>query len=316
MSRKDVTGKIKLNRFDELFGAGTAEMVNEGDSEIKEIPLSELHEFKNHPFKVRSDGELAEMIESVRQHGVLVPGIARTRPEGGYEIIAGHTRRHICEIVGLKTMPMFVREMNDDEACVIMVDSNIQRENILPSEKAKAYKMKYEAMKNQGLPGNSLKSIGEENGENYKAVQRYIWLARLNSELLQMLDNKQLGLVQGVSISALNEEDQAIVHKVLLELKVKLSTTQAATVKQLGMDGKLTEETLTHYLQSAGKGSASKKLAISRNRLESYFAPEYSEQEMTEVIFRLLEEWKKRESGINYEERQVQGLIKLYCLAT
>ena len=108
MSRKDVTGKIKLNRFDELFDAGAAEMVNEGDSEIKEIPLSELHEFKNHPFKVRSDGELAEMIESVRQHGVLVPGIARTRPEGGYEIIAGHTRRHICEIVGLKTMPMFV----------------------------------------------------------------------------------------------------------------------------------------------------------------------------------------------------------------
>lgn len=301
MSRKDVTGKIKLNKFDELFGA-TTEAVREGDSEIKEIPLSELHEFKNHPFKIRSDEELSEMIESVRQHGVLVPGIARTRPEGGYEIIAGHTRRHICEIVGLKTMPMFVREMNDDEACVIMVDSNIQRENILPSEKARAYKMKYEAMKNQGLPGNSLKSIGEENGENYKAVQRYIWLARLNSELLQMLDNKQLGMVQGVSISALNEEDQAIVHKVLWKLKVKLSTTQAATVKQLGMDGKLTEETLTHYLQSAGKGSASKKLSISRNRLESYFAPEYSEQEMTEVIFQLLEEWKERESGMNNEE--------------
>lgn len=306
MSRKDVTGNIKLNRFDELFGIGTTETVRDGDSEIKEIPLSELHEFKNHPFKIRPDAELAEMIESVRLHGVLVPGIARTRPEGGYEIIAGHTRRHICKIVGLKTMPMFVREMNDDEACVIMVDSNIQRENILPSEKAKAYKMKYEAMKNQGLPGNSLKSIGEENGENYKAVQRYIWLARLNPGLLQMLDNKQLGLVQGVSISALNEEDQAVVHKVLWKMKVKLSVTQAATVKQLGMDGKLTEEALKHYLQSAGEGSAPKKLAISRNRLESYFAPEYSEQEMTEVIFRLLEEWKEREAGMSDEERRVQ----------
>lgn len=170
MSRKNVAGNIKLSRFDELFGATGTETVQERDSEIMEIPLSELHEFKNHPFKVRPDEELAEMIESVRQHGVLVPGIARKRPEGGYEIIAGHTRRHICEIVGLKTMPMFVRDLNDDEACVIMVDSNIQRENILPSEKAKAYKMKYEAMKNQGLPGNSLKSIGEENGENYKAV--------------------------------------------------------------------------------------------------------------------------------------------------
>ena len=304
MSRKDVMGKVKLNRFDELFGASAAEVAQGGDSEIKEIPLSELHEFKNHPFQVRSDKELAEMIESVRQHGILVPGIARTRPEGGYEIIAGHTRRHICEIVGLKTMPMFVREMSDDEACVVMVDSNIQRENILPSEKAKAYKMKYDAMKNQGLPGNSLKSIGEENGENYKAVQRYIWLARLNAELLQMLDNKQLGLVQGVSISALNEDDQKIVHKVLCEMKIKLSTAQAAMVKQLGTDGRLTEEILTHYLQSAGKGSGSKKLAISRDRLESYFAPEYSEQEMTEVIFRLLEEWKKREPETNAEERR------------
>ncbi len=304
MSRKDVMGKVKLNRFDELFGASAAEVVQGGDSEIKEIPLSELHEFKNHPFQVRSDKELAEMIESVRQHGILVPGIARTRPEGGYEIIAGHTRRHICEIVGLKTMPMFVREMSDDEACVVMVDSNIQRENILPSEKAKAYKMKYDAMKNQGLPGNSLKSIGEENGENYKAVQRYIWLARLNAELLQMLDNKQLGLVQGVSISVLNEDDQKIVHKVLCEMKIKLSTAQAAMVKQLGTDGRLTEEILTHYLQSAGKGSGSKKLAISRDRLESYFAPEYSEQEMTEVIFRLLEEWKKREPETNAEERR------------
>lgn len=299
MSRKNVAENIKLSRFDELFGATGTETVQERDSEIKEIPLSELHEFKNHPFKVRPDEELAEMIESVRQHGVLVPGIARKRPEGGYEIVAGHTRRHICEIVGLKTMPMFVRDMNDDEACVIMVDSNIQRENILPSEKAKAYKMKYEAMKNQGLPGNSLKSIGEENGENYKAVQRYIWLARLNPGLLHMLDSKQLGLVQGVSISALNEEDQKTVHKVLWKLKVKLSAKQAATVKQLGMDGKLTEETLMHYLQSAGKGSIAKKLTISRDRLESYFDPEYSEQEMTEVIFRLLEEWKR--NGGNHE---------------
>ena len=306
MSRKDVMGKVKLNRFDDLFSASAAETVQGGDSEIKEIPLSQLHEFKNHPFKIRPDKELAEMIESVRQHGILVPGIVRTRPEGGYEIIAGHTRCRICEIVGLKSIPMFVRDMSDDEACVVMVDSNIQRENILPSEKAKAYKMKYEAMKNQGLPGNSLKSIGEENGENYKAVQRYIWLARLNPELLAMLDNRQLGMVQGVSISALDEEDQKTVYKVLRTWKIKLSTEQAATVKQLGMDGKLTEETLTRYLRSAGKESRPKKLAISRDRLESYFAPEYSEQEMTDVIFRLLEEWKKREPETNAEERQVQ----------
>lgn len=304
MSRKDVMGKVKLSRFDELFGSQTTEDVDEKNSEIREIPLSELHEFKNHPFQIRPDEELEEMTESVRQHGILVPGIARIRPEGGYEIIAGHTRRHICELVGLETMPMFVRDMNDDEACVVMVDSNIQRENILPSEKAKAYKMKYDAMKNQGLPGNSLKSIGEENGENYKAVQRYIWLARLNDGLLQMLDNKQLGLVQGVSISSLGEEEQETVYTVLQKLNVKLSTTQAEAVKRLGMEGKLTEESLTSYLASAGKGKAPKKLAISRDRLENYFAPEYSEQEMTEVIFRLLEEWKQQQS-----EQETERLV-------
>jgi ParB family chromosome partitioning protein len=136
-------------------------------------------------------------------------------------------------------------------------------------------------------------------------VQRYIWLARLNDGLLQMLDNKQLGLVQGVSISSLGEEEQEMVHRVLQRLKVKLSTTQAATIKQLGIDGKLTEETLIHYLQSAGKENVAKKLAISRDRLENYFAPEYSEQQMTEVIFRLLEEWKQRQSESENEERRV-----------
>ena len=308
MSSNTKTGsasKIKMESFDDLFGGSGAQEI--GAEQIINAPLADLHEFKDHPFKVLDDEKMEETTESIRLYGVLVPGIARPRAGGGYELIAGHRRKHGSERAGKTEMPIIVRNYSDDEATIIMVDSNIQREDILPSEKAKAYKMKYEAMKNQGLPGNSLKSIGEENGENYKAVQRYIWLARLNAGLLQMLDNKQLGLVQGVSISALSEEDQATVHKVLWKLKIKLSTTQAATVKQLGVDGKLTEETLTHYLQSAGKGNASKKLAISRNRLESYFAPEYSEQEMTEVIFRLLEEWKKRESGMNNEERQVQG---------
>ena len=179
MSRTKALEKVKLTRFDDLFGGKEAEPAVEA-GEVKQIPISELHEFHNHPFQIRSDEELEEMIESVRQHGVLVPGIVRPRKEGGYEIIAGHTRRHVCELLGIDIMPVFVKNLDDDEASLIMVDSNIQRENILPSEKAKAYKIKYDAMKNQGKEGNSLQKMSEESGENYKSIQRYIWLARLN----------------------------------------------------------------------------------------------------------------------------------------
>ena len=164
MSRKNVVGNIKFSHFDDLFG----EPDSVRESDIVEIPLTELYGFKNHPFKIRSDEELSEMIDSVRKYGVLVPGIARERKKGRYEIVAGHTRKHICELVGIKTMPMVIREMDDNEACLVMVDSNLQREHILPSEKAMAYRMKYDALKNQGLPGNSLKYLEKENKENYK----------------------------------------------------------------------------------------------------------------------------------------------------
>lgn len=147
MSRTKALENVKLTSFDDLFGGNKMEKTAEA-GDVKEIPLSELHEFHNHPFQIRSDEELAEMIESVREHGVLVPGIVRKHKEGGYEIIAGHTRKHVCEILGFETMPVFVKEMDDDEASLVMVDSNIQRENIRPSEKAKAYKIKYDAMKN------------------------------------------------------------------------------------------------------------------------------------------------------------------------
>ena len=179
------------------------------------------------------------MIESVRQHGVLVPGIVRSRKEGGYEIIAGHTRRHVCELLGIDTMPVFVKDLDDNEASLIMVDSNIQRENILPSEKARAYKIKYDAMKNQGKEGNSLQKMSEESGENYKSIQRYIWLARLNDNLLGMVDNKKLGFIQGVSLSVLSNKEQEMVYDAICRYEKKLSTVQANTIKQLSADGKL-----------------------------------------------------------------------------
>ena len=292
-SRTKVLENVKLTSFDDLFGGNKMEKTAEA-GDVKEIPLSELHEFHNHPFQIRSDEELAEMIESVREHGVLVPGIVRKHKEGGYEIIAGHTRKHVCELLGFETMPVFVKEMDDDEASLVMVDSNIQRENIRPSEKAKAYKIKYDAMKNQGKAGNSLKMMSEESGENYKLIQRYIWLARLNDDLLALVDNKQLGMVQGVSLSVLQEKEQEAVYDAICRHKMKLSTVQANTIKQLSVDGKFNEQILERYLTSAQKQKRKKEITLKNERLSEYFEEETTEEEMMNIIFELLETWKRK----------------------
>ena len=200
MSKIGSAAKVKLNSFDDLFGTDQPQA---GTEQVQEIALSELHEFKGHPFKVLDDEKMQETIESVREHGVLMPGIARPRAEGGYEIIAGHRRRHACELVGLETMPMFIRDYTDDEATIIMMDSNIQREDILPSEKAKAYRMKYDAMKHQGsrTGGLTLEELGENAGESAKTVQRYIWISRLSEPLLDMVDLGKIGILQSVAMS-------------------------------------------------------------------------------------------------------------------
>ena len=300
MSRTKALENVKLTSFDDLFGGKNIEKAAEA-GDVKEIPLSELHEFHNHPFQIRSDEELAEMIESVREHGVLVPGIVRKHKEGGYEIIAGHTRKHVCEILGFETMPVFVKEMDDDEASLVMVDSNIQRENIRPSEKAKAYKIKYDAMKNQGKVGNSLKMMSEESGENYKLIQRYIWLARLNDDLLALVDNKQLGLVQGVSLSVLQEKEQEEVYDAICRHKMKLSTVQANTIKQLSVDGKFNEQILERYLTSAQKQKRKKEITLKNERLSEFFEEETTEEEMMNIIFELLETWKRKKGSAQNE---------------
>lgn len=300
MSRTKVLENVKLTSFDDLFGGNKMEKAAEA-GDVKEIPLSELHEFHNYPFQIRSDKELAEMIESVREHGVLVPGIVRKRKDGGYEIIAGHTRKHVCEILGFETMPVFVKEMDDDEASLVMVDSNIQRENIRPSEKAKAYKIKYDAMKNQGKAGNSLKMMSEESGENYKLIQRYIWLARLNDDLLALVDNKQLGLVQGVSLSVLPEKEQSMVYDAICRHKMKLSTVQANTIKQLSVDGKFNEQILERYLTSAQKQKRKKEITLKNERLSEFFEEETTEEEMMNIIFELLETWKRKKGSAQNE---------------
>ena len=215
MSRTKALEKVKLTRFDDLFGGKEAEPAVEA-GEVKQIPISELHEFHNHPFQIRSDEELEEMIESVRQHGVLVPGIVRPRKEGGYEIISGHTRKHVCEVLGLETMPVFVKEMDNDEASVVMVDSNIQREELLISEKAFAYKMKYEALKRQGKRSDltscqvgkklAAEEVSQNTGDSSRQILRYIHLTELIAELLELADEKKLPFNTAVEVSYLRSE--------------------------------------------------------------------------------------------------------------
>lgn len=288
-SKAGSASKVKINTFDDLFGG--ADTVAGNGEQVTEVALSDLYEFKGHPFKVLDDDKMKETVESIQNYGVLMPGIARPRAEGGYEIIAGHRRKHGCELAGLTTMPVFIRNYTDDEATVIMVDTNIQREDILPSEKAKAYAMKYEAIKHQGKKGNgnSLDEVGEAAGESGKTVQRYIWLARLSEELLGMVDKKKLGLVQGVDISFLSEEAQQWVEAVIEDSGVNVSTVQSAKLKEYGKKGELTMPMVKLILTE--DKPKERKFTMKADRLSRYFPDDFSDDEIENVIYGLLEEW-------------------------
>ena len=292
MNKRGSADKIKLSSFDDLFGTQEA---STGTEQVQEIPLCELHEFRGHPFKVLDDEKMQETVESIKNYGVLMPGIARPRAEGGYEIIAGHRRRHGCELAGLSTMPMFVRDYTDDEATIIMVDTNIQREDILPSEKARAYSMKYEAMKHQGKKGagNSLDEVGEAAGESGKTVQRYIWLSRLSDELLEMVDKKKIGLVQGVDISFLTEQAQEWVQVIMEETGTNISTVQSAKLKEYGKKGELTMPMVRLILTE--EKPRERKVTLKAEKISRYFPEEYSESEIEKVIIELLEAWQKKQ---------------------
>ena len=283
--------KIKMESFDDLFG-GNAEQGN-GTEQIINAPLAELHTFKDHPFRVEDDEKMEETTESIRQYGVLVPGIARPRAGGGYEIIAGHRRKRGSELAGKTEMPVIVRNYTDDEATIIMVDSNIQREDILPSEKARAYKMKYEAMKHQGKKSgkNTLDEVGEAAGENAKKVQRYIWLSRLSDELLIMVDNKKLGFSQGVDISFLTEEAQQWVQAVIEEQGCSVSMVQSAQLKEYGKTGELTYAMVRMLLTE--EKPKERKITIKSDKIGRYFSDSYSNEEIENIIISLLDKWKE-----------------------
>ena len=289
-SKAGSASKVRLNSFDDLFGGAE----NTAGEQIISAKLSDLHTFKGHPFRVLDDEKMEETTESIGKYGVLVPGIVRPRAGGGYEIIAGHRRKRGSERAGLDTMPVIVRNYTDDEATIIMVDSNIQREDILPSEKAKAYAMKYEAMKHQGSRGGStLDEVGEAAGESGKTVQRYVWLARLSDELLGMVDAKKIGIAQGVDISFLSEEQQQYVTVILQETGASVSNAQAAKLKEYGKNGGLTLEMVRLILEQ--EKPKERKVTIKSDKINKYFPEEYSNDDIESVIIRLLEEWKGKQ---------------------
>lgn len=294
MSSNTKTGsasKIKMESFDDLFGGSSAQEI--GAEQIINAPLADLHEFKDHPFKVLDDEKMEETTESIRLYGGLVPGIARPRAGGGYELIAGHRRKHGSERAGKTEMPIIVRNYSDDEATIIMVDSNIQREDILPSEKAKAYKMKYEAMKHQGKKSgkNTLDEVGEAAGENAKKVQRYIWLSRLSDELLEMVDSRKLGFSQGVDISFLPEEAQQWVEVIIEEQGCNVSTVQSGKLKEYGKSGELTFAMVRLILTE--EKPKERKVTLKADKISKYFSDSYSNEEIENIIISLLDKWRE-----------------------
>ena len=294
-------------------GAKTAAAAQE--DKITLLPLSELHDFPNHPFKVRDDEAMQETAESIRQYGVLVPAIVRPREDGGYEIIAGHRRRHGSELAGLSAMPCIVRQMDDDTATILMVDSNIQRENILPSERAQAYKMKLEAIRRKaGRPAKETENLPEENcdqvghnfdgkrsveivadeaGESKSQVQRYIRLTELTPELQQMVDEKKIGMTPAVEISYLKPEEQQMLLTAIDSEQATPSLSQAQRMKKLSRDGKLNDDTMLDIMMEQKKPEGY-NVVLSADKLRKYFPRSYTPQKMEETILKLLDAWLRK----------------------
>ena len=259
--------------------------------QVKNIPIEDLYQFKDHPFRVLDDEKMQETVESILQHGVLVPGLARPREGGGYEIIAGHRRTRGAELAGKTEVPFLVRNYTDDEATIIMVDSNIQRENLLPSEKAFAYKMKNDALKHQGKKSDksTYELVGDKAGDNAKTVQRYIRLTELYSGLLGMVDSNKLGIIVGVELSFLKKEEQLIVYELLSKTGKKLTVEQAECLKRDSQDGKFDIAILEGSTTSKKK---SKGLKLKAKWIAEFFDDNDSDEEIEKVIYELLCQWK------------------------
>ena len=301
---KSSAKNIVLKSVDDIFQ--TEE--NRADAQrerVQEIPLDQLKPFKNHPFKVRDDQRMLDTVDSIREYGVLVPAIARPDPEGGYELISGHRRKRGCEMAGLQTMPVIIRDLDDDAAVLVMVDSNIQREELLPSERAFAYKMKLEALKHQGARTDrtsgqvvqksklSVEIVAEQAGENYKQVQRYIRLTELIPELLDMVDERKLAFNPAVEVSYLKRDEQRMLLEAMDAEQTTPSLSQAQRLKKFSQEGRLTEEVMS-AIMSEEKKSDMDKVTLRSDTLHKYFPKSYTPKQMEQTIIRLLDVWQKQ----------------------
>ncbi len=282
---------------------------------VVQIPLSELHPFPEHPFQVREDASMQETAESVKEYGVLVPALARPREDGGYELIAGHRRKHACELAGLTTMPVIVRNIDRDAATIIMVDSNLQRENILPSERALAYKMKLEAIRrkagrpakseeidtseNGGQNGHDLRGIksrellAENSDDSARTIQRYIRLTELSPELQQMVDEKKIGMTPAVEISYLKPEEQQMLLTAIDSEQATPSLSQAQRMKMLSREGKLNDDSMLDIMMEQKKPEKN-DITLSGEKLRKYFPRSYTPFQIENTIFKLLDAWQKK----------------------
>ncbi len=304
---KSSAKNINLTSVDDLFSTEESR-ADAGREKVVEIALTELFPFKDHPFKVKDDEAMADTAESIKEYGVLVPAIARPRDEGGYELVAGHRRHRASELAGLETMPVIVRNLDNDAATIIMVDSNLQRENILPSERAFAFKLKLEAIKRQGDRTDltctqvghklnegkkSVEIVAEQAGSSRNQVQRYIRLTELIPELLGMVDDKKIAFNPAVELSYLKPEEQTNLLEAMDMEQATPSLSQAQRLKKFSADGKCTLEAMC-AIMSEEKKSEIDKVTLSSDKLRKYFPKSYTPQKMEETILKLLETWHKK----------------------
>ena len=302
---------VSLKGADDIFSTEESRQEQQRE-QVQQIPIGELFPFKNHPFKVLDDESMQRTVESVEQYGVLSPLIARPRPEGGYEIISGHRRQHAAQLAGLDALPVIVRQMDDDAAVLLMVDSNLQRENILPSERAFAYKMKLEALKNQGarsdltcgqighkLNGAKARDIvADESGDNARNVQRFIRLTNLVPELLDMVDEKKIAFNPAVELSYLDESQQRDFLEAMNDTQNAPSLSQAQRLKKLAQEGHFSYD-VAFAVMGEEKKDELDKVVIKNDTLRKYFPRSYTPKQMEDTIIKLLEQWQRKQQRQN-----------------
>ena len=300
---------VSLKGADDIFSTEESRQEQQRE-QVQQIPIGELFPFKNHPFKVLDDESMQRTVESVEQYGVLSPLIARPRPEGGYEIISGHRRQHAAQLAGLDALPVIVRNMDDDAAVLLMVDSNLQRENILPSERAFAYKMKLEAIKNQGARSDltsgqivqksklSIERVAEDAGEGYKTVQRFIRLTNLIPELLDMVDEKKIAFNPAVELSYLDTNQQRDFLEAMNDTQNAPSLSQAQRLKKLVQEGHFSYD-VAFAVMGEEKKDELDKVVIKNDTLRKYFPRSYTPKQMEDTIIKLLEQWQRKQQRQN-----------------